>query len=823
MNIHPWRHCLARFLTNGIFGIFLCVNLGTLGGSAAAEKAKGDGVPLEAGREDHAYTNRLIHSRNPYLLLHAHNPVDWYPWGPEAITKAKRENKPIFLSVGYSTCYWCQVAEKTIYSDPNIAKLMNQWFVNIKVDREQRPDVDQIYMSATQFFRGHGGWPNNVFLTPDLKPFFAGSYFPPADDPAGRPGFPTILIVLHQKWTEEPDLVLGVADRAYAAMQRAQKYFAGGEEAPVQPASWLARARVILLPKFDLQYGGILSGGPAKFAQEPVIDLLLADYRLHRSALVLGELTRTLDALAYGGIWDHLGQGFYRYSTERTWSIPHFEKMLYDNAQLLRIYAEAYRETSNALYRQVAINLGDYLSQQMMSPQGGFYTAQDSHVDGEEGANYLWSRKQIESILGPADARRFFQVYALTPMPPQTVGQEMSVDPGGVLRIRLPISDTLKRAGHSRLVDILSALEPLRQKLLAVRDKRPQPTRDEKIIVALNGLAIEALSESGRLLQKPEFITWARRAAERIWSLAHDPATGALMHEIFRGHAQIDGYLQDYAQLGKSFMSMYDSTKEAIWHQRAAMLADAILQRFAQDNGALATAPSQQDLLMPPRDTGDNIYPSGTSTTIHLLLGLGSATGNTRYTAAAMRVIRHLSRQLQRNPEAWTSAIIAVNVYSVVAKEGKRSLGDQVAVDTQSAGTAASFHVPDTTDHVHVTAAMNSRPDYDEITVTVQIDEGYHINANPASLDFLIPTSVTFESLTPVQIIYPTPTQFEPAFAAESLNVYEGSAVVVAIFRKSLLKGTPIIRGQVTAQACTAKFCLPEAKLPFVINNSPDR
>ena len=823
MNIHPWRHYLARNLTNGLFGLFLCVNLGALGGSAAADKATGGGVLLEAEREDDAYTNRLIHSRNPYLLLHAHNPVDWYPWGPEAITKAKQENKPIFLSVGYSTCYWCQVAEKTIYSDPNIAKLMNQWFVNIKVDREQRPDVDQIYMSATHYFTGGGGWPNNVFLTPELKPFFAGSYFPPADDSSGRPGFPTILTVLHHKWTEEPDLVLGVADEDYAAMQRAQKNFAGGEEAPVRPASWLARARVMLLPKFDTEYGGILSRGQTKFIQEPIIDLLLADYRLHHSALVLGELTRTLDAIAYGGVWDHLGHGFYRYSTERTWSIPHFEKMLYDNAQLLRIYAEAYRETSNALYRQVAINLGDYLSQQMMSPKGGFYTAQDSHVDGEEGVNYLWTRNQIESILGPADSRRFSQVYALTPMPPQIAGQEMNGGRSGVLRIRLPISDTLKRAGHSRLVDVLSALEPLRKKLLAVRDTRPQPTRDEKIIVALNGLAIEALAVSGRVLQKPEFIMWARRAAERIWSLARNPATGGLMHEIFRGHAQIDGYLEDYAQLGKSFLSMYDSTQEAIWRQRAAMLADAILQRFARDDGALATAPSQQYLLMPPRDTGDNIYPSGTSTTIHLLLGLGAATGNTRYTAAAMKVIRHLSRQLEQNPEAWSSAIIAVNLYSVVAKEGKRPPGDQVAVDTQSAGTAASFHVPDTTDHVHVTAAMNTRPDHDEITVTVRIDEGYHINANPASLDFLIPTSLNFENLTPVQIIYPKPSQFEPAFAAESLNVYEGSAAVVAIFRKSLFKGTPIIRGHVTAQACTAKFCLPEANLPFEINNSPDR
>ena len=817
------RHRFARILTTGLFSTFLCVSLWVLQGTAAADEGKGQGNPSEAKQGEHAHTNRLIHSRNPYLLLHAHNPVDWYPWGPEAITKAKRENKPIFLSVGYSTCYWCQVAEKTIYSNPNIAKMMNQWFVNIKVDREQRPDVDQIYMLATHLLKGRGGWPNNVFLTPDLKPFFAGSYFPPADDPMRGPGFPSILNLLHQKWTEEPEFVLGIAGQVYAAMQRAQKGLAGGEEAPIRPAAWLAQARETLLPQFDSAYGGLLSqGNGSKFAQEPVIDLLLADYRLRRDPRVLDTLSKILDAMAYGGVWDHLGRGFYRYSTERTWSIPHFEKMLYDNAQLLRLYAEAYRETSNALYRQVAINLGDYLSRQMMSPKGGFYTAQDSQVNGEEGASYLWTRKEIESILGRRDSRRFFRVYALTPMPRQFASQGPSDDHRGVLRIRLPITDTLKRAGTSQVVDMLSALEPLRQKLLAVRDQRPQPTRDEKIIVSLNGLAIEALSESGLHLQKPEHITWARQAAERIWHLAFRPATGGLMHEIFRGRAQIDGYLDDYAHLGNGFMSMYGSTKEPIWRHRAVLLADAILQRFARNNGALATTPSEHGLLLRPQDTGDNIYPSGTSATIHLLLRLGLATGNTRYTAAASRVVRHLSGLLEKNPEAWASTIIAVNLYDLDPKAGKRPSGEKVAAATQSQGAASGYHMPDTTDYVRVKAALNTSPDHDEITVTIQVDEGYHINANPASLDYLIPTSVDFESLTPAQINYPKPVQFKPAFAAESLNVYEGSAAVVAIFPKGFLKGTPIVRGQVTAQACNAEICLPPTNLPFVING-PDQ
>ncbi len=815
------RHCLARSLPIGVFGTLLCLIPWAPQAAAGADDTTGWGIPSEAKEGDYAYTNRLIDSRNPYLLLHAHNPVDWYPWGPEAIAKAKRENKPIFLSVGYSTCYWCHVAEKTIYSNPDIAKLMNRWFVNIKVDREQRPDLDQIYMLATHLLRGHGGWPNNVFLTPDLKPFFAGSYFPPADDPIRGWGFPTVLTALHQAWTKQPDRVLRLADQVYGAMQDVQKQLAGGEEAPVRPAAWLAQARETLLPQFDPQYGGVLSqSSGSKFFQEPVIDLLLADYRVRRDPQVLDKLTKTLDAMAYGGVWDHLGKGFYRYSTERTWSIPHFEKMLYDNAQLLRIYAEAYRETSDPLYRWVAINLGDYLSQRMMSPKGGFYTAEDSQVNGEEGASYLWTREEIESILGPTDARSLFEVYALVPMPQRIADQTTSGEEGGVLRIRASITDPLKRTGGGQLVEVLSALEPLRGKLLAVRDKRPQPARDEKIIVALNGLAIAALSESGRLLQKPEHITWARRAAERIWGLAYNPATGRLMHEIFRGHAQTDGYLADYAQLGEGFMSMYDSTKETVWHQRAAMLADAILQRFARDDGALATAPGEQDLLLPPRDTEDNIHPSGTSATIDLLLRLGAATGNARYTAAASRVVRHLSVQLERSPESWASAIVAVNLNDPVPKEGRASPAGEVAVATRGQGASGGFHVPDTADHVQVTVALNYLPDHDEIIVTLQVDEEYHINANPASLDYLIPTSVNFDRLTAAQIKYPKPVQFEPAFAAEGLNVYEGSTSVVAIFPKGILKEAQTVRGSVTAQACNAQICLPPANLSFAIDGA---
>jgi uncharacterized protein YyaL (SSP411 family) len=415
------------------------------------------------------YTNRLIHSNDPYLLLHAHNPVDWYPWGPEALARAKRENKPIFLSIGYSTCYWCHVAERTIYSDPEIAKLMNQWFINIKVDREQRPDLDEIYMLATNLMTGQGGWPNNVFLTPDLKPIFAGSYFPPADDALGRPGFPTVLRTIHEAWTAHRQDVIASADRVFKVMQQARQEKPGAAEA--SPAAWLTQARKAWLQRFDSEHGGFPSGDrEMKFPHESVLEMLLADYRITHNPEDLEVLTQSLNAMALGGIYDHLGGGFHRYSTEKPGRSA-FRKMLHDNAQLLTIYAEAYQLTQDPLYRYIAEDMREYLTRHMAAPEGGFYTAQDAEVQGEEGASYLWTRKEITSILGAEAAQRFFKVYALTPMPAQSGETVLSGEERGVLRVDVSMMKRGRKV-DSATIKMLSDLAPLRQKLLAARDRR---------------------------------------------------------------------------------------------------------------------------------------------------------------------------------------------------------------------------------------------------------------------------------------------------------------------------------------------------------------
>jgi uncharacterized protein YyaL (SSP411 family) len=788
-------------------------------GPALAGDAAGGKLPADQAAAPYKYTNKLIDSNDPYLLLHAHNPVDWYPWGPEAFAKARQENKPIFISIGYSTCYWCHVAERTIYSNPDIAKLMNQWFVNVKVDSEQRPDLDRIYMMARQIMTGQGGWPNNLFLTPDLKPFYAGSYFPPKDDPRAGPGFPTVLAAINQGWTSDRAQVLGVAENVMTAMRRVQSAMTGNAPAPINPGAWMAKARDRLLPQFDPQYGGLGDRSRTKFPNAPRLALLLGDYRINRTSAALSAVSGTLDAIAFGGIHDHLAGGFHRYSTEPTWSVPHFEKMLYDNAQLLRLYTAAFQITGKPLYRQIAIETARYLATDMMASDGGFYTARDAQLDGVEGEGYLWTRGEISSLLDAKEAVRFLNAYGLTPVPRPNVPdlmhpRDVDGEPPAVLRLRLPIDRTLQDAGFNDVAQLFSEFAADRAKLMAAREKRRQPARDEKMVIALNGLAIEALAESGKTLSQPEFVNWARMAAERIWSLAYEQKAGALKHEIFNSAAQTDGFLQDYASLGVSFMTLFEITGDNIWQNRAARLSDSMLVRFSRPDGSFSTTPNEKDLLIPIADEGDMEMPSGASMAIDLLLRVHRASGEARYLDAAANTVRRLSGQFQDHPESWASAVISLNRYPLPsARENVAA-----ANPTQATNAPGDFHTPVSADHVRVAASEMSIPEGDAIVVTITVDDDFHINANPASFDFLIPTSLEFKGVKPSKIEYPKSRRFTANFVPEGLDVYEGSVTIVAMFLKGSLKGLNVIQGTVTAQACTNQICLPPSEFPVSVS-----
>ncbi|MDE2149321.1 MAG: thioredoxin domain-containing protein [Gammaproteobacteria bacterium] len=741
------------------------------------------------------YTNRLIHSHDPYLLLHAHNPVDWYPWGPEALAAAKRENKPIFLSVGYSTCYWCHVAEREIYSNPDIAKLMNQRFINIKVDREQRPDVDRVYMLATQMMTGGGGWPNNVFLTPDLKPFYAGSYFPPKDE-GGRPGFPTILVSLSHAWSSDRAKVIDVGARVYQALQQAERQLVADSGTPLAAAQWLEQAVQQAAADFDGRDAGFSGGGATKFPREPLLWLLLADAARAQNARALNMVTATLQAMAEGGMMDQLAGGFHRYSTDPEWNVPHFEKMLYDNAQLLGLYARAYALTRQPLFKQVALRTAHYLVAEMRSPDGGFYSAQDSQIDGVEGVSYVWTKAQIESVLGTADAQRFFALYSLTPMPQSFAGQKQS--PGGVLRLDRDVADKL--AAKHALAARLDALAPLRDKLLAARDRRPQPDRDEKIVTADNALAILGFLEAGQALGDPALTRTAVDTADWEWARAFDPKTGRLRHQFFHGHAGDAGFLDDYALLGQALLTLRTATGDGAWQTRAQQLADAMLQRFARPDGQLASTTDSTDLLVAPPAEGDAVQPSGQSAAVALLLGLSAAGGDARYAAAARRALAPLSAQIAAGPSGWGAMVAAINQPSFVALLQQPGQGSSVAAG-----------LPSSADHVHAHARLTASG---VLLVTVDIDAGYHINANPASDPALIPTQLTLDGQSALQVDYPQPQIFKPAFASQGLAVYTGQVALQA--RLPAGQAAPL-KAALRVQACNDQYCLAPATLKLTV------
>ncbi|MDP6517306.1 MAG: thioredoxin domain-containing protein [Alphaproteobacteria bacterium] len=765
-----------------------------------------------AGAGEEPGTNRLSGSRSPYLLLHADNPVDWYPWGPEALAAARAENLPIFLSVGYSTCYWCHVAERTLYSDPEIAALMNRWFVNVKVDSEQRPDIDRVYMLARQLLTGQGGWPNNLFLTPDLKPFFAGSYFPPqTDGPGWPPSFPDLLAMVHEAWEGEPESLLAAAESLFQAMREAQRQMAGAAPVPITPGAWRESARAALAALYDSEYGGFtMPLSPLKFPRPPTLALLLADHRHGGGADSLAMATGTLDAMALGGINDQLAGGFHRYSTDRGWSIPHFEKMLTDNAQLLGLYAEAYAIGGNALHRRTAIAIGEFLLGPMALAEGGFATALDAQVSGREGASYLWTHDQIAALLGPVAASRFFETYTLVPVPVPAAAESPPGPEGGVIRVR--------RTGDGGARDLarrLEALAPERATLRAARDTRPQPDRDDKIVVAQNGLAIAGLASAGAALDRPDYTAAARRAAARIWTLAFDPETGALAHQIFRGTAGTTGDLADYALLGLGLSRLHQTTGEAVWRRRAARLGESLLARFRRPDGGLASAASAADLLLDLEDVGDEIHASGTSAAIELLLALSAGGGAPAYAEAAVGVLGHISSRVDEHPELWSAALVAMTTH----RQGLEGALAATATDgpPTSDADAGGFRMPDSADHITATGTAESGPDHDQATITLAIEDSWHINANPASLDFLIPTTVVFDRFAPARIAYPAPVRFAPAWMADGLDVYEGRVRLIARFAPGTFAGQATVDAVITAQACNETTCLAPADLPVAI------
>ena len=804
---------------------------------ASPAAAGGPGVAAAArATQDPAYPrpapglNLLALEASPYLQLHAHNPVDWYPWGEAPFARAKAEGKLVFLSIGYSTCYWCHVMEREVFSNAQIAAEMNAHFISIKVDREERPDIDAVYMQATRLMTGGGGWPNSLFLTPDGAPFYAGSYFPPQDG-YGRPGFPRVLEGLQKAWTQEHEKVLRVAGQVRSRLEQMGSLggaagSAGGAAAAPELAKVLPRALGELRGDFDHEHGGFGQG--TKFPRPGSLDLLLtqlgpasAAERAEAGPTPAAMLGATLEAMALGGVHDQLGGGFHRYATEPTWSVPHFEKMLYDNAQLVSVYARAYAQGGRPLYRQVVEDTVGWLDREMSHPEGGFYSAKDAEVAGEEGASYLWTRGEVTRVLGEAGAKAFFEVYRLVPLPvlprPGQATQDPSPKPkGGVLRVRLPLVETLARAHAKSAAALLAGMAKARAKLLAVRDRRPQPARDEKVLAGWNGLAIRGLVDAAQALDQLAYLERARRAARFVLGRLQQP-DGTLRRSYVAGQAREAGVLDDYAMLADGLLALHDATGEARWLAAARGLADVLLARF-QDKvgGGFFLTPEGSPLLVRPKPFEDNALPSGNAVALGVLrrlaaeLAKADAPAAARYAAAARGVVRAEAFYLAKAPSAVPASLAALA--STPEAAGGTAAGAAVAAGAKKSPGAVptqSFRLPRSGDHVHASLLVASDADPDgrgRAVVSLRIDPGWHVNANPASLPFLIPTTVEAAAGDALPgVAYPPGQPFRPEFAREAIQVYAGSLEIP-------LPALPAPAAAPLAlhfQACDAQRCLP--------------
>jgi uncharacterized protein YyaL (SSP411 family) len=594
------------------------------------------------------HTNRLIHETSPYLLQHAHNPVDWYAWGEEAFEKAKAEDKPILLSIGYSACHWCHVMERECFENEAIARLMNELFVNIKVDREERPDLDEIYMSAVQMLTGRGGWPMTMFLTPDKKPFYGGTYFPP-EDRGGMPGFPRILMGVNQAYRERPGDVEKSVTQILNGLQRMSE---SAESAKAFSRTIIADSAAKVAQAYDADNGGL--GQAPKFPNAGVYELFLRYYHQSKSGRFLEMVTHTLTKMACGGIYDHLGGGFHRYSVDAKWLVPHFEKMLYDNAQLLRIYSYAYKITGEPLFKSVVDETVGYLLREMFHSEGGFYSTQDADSEGEEGKFFVWSEAEIMGLLGEEPGAIFCRSY--------DVSEVGNFEENNILHPILTLEQAAKyfRKDRSEIDQLIAAAK---QKLFSAREKRIKPFRDEKIITAWNGLVLSGLAEAIKISPQPSCVEAAKRTIDFIFAkLFRD---GFLLHTYKDGQAKLLGFLDDYAFTAVGLLDLYEALFDRSALERAIELGEIMLREFWDDDGGgfFYTGISHEKLISRAKPTLDASIPSGNAMATQLLLRLHQLTGDQRYSQYAEKVLRSYYEAMENQPYGFAHLLCALDFY----------------------------------------------------------------------------------------------------------------------------------------------------------------
>ncbi len=746
-----------------------------------------------------------MHESSPYLLLHAHDPVDWYPWGEEAFAKARREGKPIFLSIGYSTCYWCHVMEREVFSRPAIAELMNRWFVSVKVDREERPEVDEVYIAATELMNGGAGWPNSLFVTPRLEPFYAGTYFPPAARD-GQPGFPTVLRDVHAAWEGKRAEVEATAARVAAGVRRA----VAAESAPAAevPAAAAAAASVAALEsRFSAATGSF--GGPPNFPQPANLFLLWEAGEAAAGARARGMVVESLRAMAEGAIYDQVGGGFHRYTLDPRWRLPHFEKMLYDNAGLAEVAALAGETARDPELERAGRGTLDFLLAEMALPAGGFASAIDAETAGEEGAYYVWTDAELRAALGAEGYRFLTPIFGFDAPPNLPRGRR-------TLFLARPLAEQAARLGLSPPA-LAARMAPHLARLRAARRRRRRPLVDDKALADWNGMAIAALARGAEAWSEPRYRDAAARAAGFV--LARLRGEDGLLRHSYRdgpaggGRARIPAYLDDYAFLIHGLLTLAETGgarppgRSPRWLSEAERLAGEMDRRLAAPRGGWFLSAAEPDLLARTETVADEAIPAGNAVAILDLLRLARATGKAAYRARAARALRAFAPELARHPAAVPTLALAVARYHAVpaAASGAPAPAAPVAPAPGAGGTLARLAEQVAAAEGRFTGPAAAAGGWRKFELRLTLRPGWHVNANPASLPELIPTRVEGDVRG---LVYPKAESLRLAFAEDRLAVYTGRVVV----RGEVKDGARDVR--LTYQPCDDRRCLPPVTRP---------
>ncbi|HYG77047.1 MAG TPA: DUF255 domain-containing protein [Planctomycetota bacterium] len=745
------------------------------------------------------HTNALAKETSPYLLQHAHNPVNWYPWGPEAFEKAKKEDKPVFLSVGYSSCHWCHVMERESFENEAVAAILNAHFVSIKVDREERPDVDEIYMTAVQLITRHGGWPMTVFMTSDGRPFFGGTYFPP-EDRGGRMGFKTLLENVNRVWRENRTDLLKDAD---ALSEGIREYLSARRPASEQPLDRRLLENCVseLHETFDSKRGGF--GSRPKFPPNNGLPLLLYLKESNSPSVkkVDAMTLLTMNQMALGGIHDHLGGGFHRYSTDERWLLPHFEKMLYDNALLSRSYAQASVLYGNADYARVARGIYEWVLREMTSPEGAFYSTLDADSEGEEGKFYVWDKKEIDQLLGP-DAATFNAIFNVRPdgnFREEATGHDTGLN---ILHLTEPLEAHAVKLGLDA-EQLRKKVDGWKATLLAVRIKRVWPGLDDKILTAWNGLMVASFARGSIWLKEPRYKDAAVKAAEFLLKNLRTP-DGRWLATHRKGQSKLPAYLDDHAFLAVAFLDLFEATGDERWKKEAAAMVALMDAHFSdpQGGGYFFTADDHEKLLARTKDPIDKAIPSGNGWAAQALVRLYVLTGDTKYKNSAAKMFAEFQGLMERAPQATESLLLAVGYY--LDKEGP---AQQVEIKAQPKVTKG----PVVVDLLCGASALR-RGQKTPIALRFTVDHGWHIQSNAPAGGKIAATRFALAAGSVGSLdepVYPEPAVLKAPQLGGDLSVFSGTVLCGALLDipADAPLGKTVLSVRVHFQACNDKVC----------------